>query len=1026
MRFIFSILLLTFTFLANSQNYYSRNITSREGLPDESIRKIFEDSRGILWIGTDAGVCRWDGKTFTTYNTLDGLAGNKIWWIDEDRAGNIWFACFGSGISYFDGKNFTTYTEKEGLVDNAVRVVKYSKKYDCMAIGTGYAISIMKDSVFYNFSQKNGSVKQRAIVTGILENNRGIEFYCFGHFHYSVSFTNGKPAIELLDDERLSEHGVSIVYRDKNGDDYFGWGYKGLLHKHQGQYIEIPKVGEVFGIAEDALGNIWAASWNGSGLNGVNGGLSMVSHNKPKYMNRLYGFSSKLGWSVYYEKKQHQVFYGTLDKGFYKIPPPYFEYYSSSYFGEKELTIKDIEVDADNNLWFITDSLLVNWNKDIYEKKQLVEFYRARIKYEKSLISSKRIVKNYKKDRTQYDDIEFDSKNNLWLSIHGLQFFKIPSDDRTKIEALPFDYYYRFEFDEGDTLFQSNDWDNFMTKYTNFKHTSDSVVYGDSLYKILLKELYSYKNEIWASSRISDVFMYKNGKLRVLTVEDTTINKIVNDICFDDEGYAYLAGVDGRIEILAPESRRKVFEVALGSPHYSVLWLKVARDMLFAGCSDGLRVYKLEDLKAKKMNHHFYSESEGYMALVVNSSVVDKNGDIWLGTNEGLMKIATKLFKAYKYSPLKTIIQKVEIFNEDVQWEDYGLADNWTGLPLGIPKLAPDQNYISIYFHTLNFINSYDDLYYYKLEGIDKDWNGPTDRTYVVYPYLNSGKYKFLVKSKNKKSGLFSQPAEFEFKIRTPLYKQVWCYFLLSVLFIALVTYLYQLKLKSMQKKERAEREVMHQISELKTKALQAQMNPHFLFNSLNSIQNFILDKDVDSALMYLSSFSKVIRMTLEFVDKKFVRLKDVLEYLQYYVSLENMRFDDLFEYTVEIDNSIDPDITMIPPMILQPVIENAIKHGLMLSERDGELKIIIERIDKESYKCIVEDNGVGRKRAEEVNRTQKIHKESLGIKITQERLNILNKNENGIYQMKIIDLFTESGEAAGTRVEITLADVFS
>ena len=188
MRYIVTIFLLTYTLLANSQNYYSKNITTREGLPDESIRKIFEDSRGILWIGTDAGVCRWDGETFRTFNTLDGLAGNKIWWIEEDKAGNIWFACFGSGISYFDGKNFTNYTKKDGLVDNAVRVVKYSEKYDCMAIGTGYAISIMKDSVFYNFSQENGSIGERAVVTAIFDNESSIQFYTFGHSHYKITF----------------------------------------------------------------------------------------------------------------------------------------------------------------------------------------------------------------------------------------------------------------------------------------------------------------------------------------------------------------------------------------------------------------------------------------------------------------------------------------------------------------------------------------------------------------------------------------------------------------------------------------------------------------------------------------------------------------------------------------------------------------------------------------------------------------------------------------------------------------------
>ena len=337
------------------------------------------------------------------------------------------------------------------------------------------------------------------------------------------------------------------------------------------------------------------------------------------------------------------------------------------------------------------------------------------------------------------------------------------------------------------------------------------------------------------------------------------------------------------------------------------------------------------------------------------------------------------------------------------------------------PKLDPDQNNISIYYHTLNYNNPDADHYYYKLDGIDKDWIGPSDKKYVVYPYLNSGKYRFLVKSRNELSGMETQVAEFKFVILTPWYEQIWFYIFLVFFVITSFILFYNIRLRNMRKKEEGKRNIMQKISELETKALQAQMNPHFLFNSINSIQSYILDNDVDEALTYLNSFSKIIRMTLEFVDKKFVSLSDVLDYLQHYVDLENMRFDELFDYLVVIDNQIDPETTLIPPMLLQTLIENSIKHGIRNLKHRGTIKLEIVKIDNESFKCIIEDNGVGRLKSSQINKDQNINKESLGLKIIKERLDILNNGKESPYKMEIIDLYSDTGVSVGTRVELTL-----
>lgn len=1028
MKLLTTILFFITYFLGNAQSYHSDNITSLSGLPNNAIRSIFEDSRGYMWIGTDAGVSKWDGETFKTYNTLDGLAGNKVWWIDEDKDGNLWFACFGGGISKFDGNIFISYTSNDGLVDNSVRVVKYSTALDCLLVGTNKSISVLKDSVFYNFSKQNGELKSDVIITSILADSNKAVFIDFLSNYYRLSINNDNvPVLSSMKNTWLDSYNVSSCFINSFGNTIIGWEREGIAIYNGDSTREINDIGQVLGMAEDCLENIWIASWNG----GISppGGLFVLQDTEVYSLNKAYKLESIFGWTAFYENKQNLVFYGTLDNGLYKIPPRFFEYYRPEYFSESSFAVKDIEIDEDNNIWILSDSLLVFWDKKSYKKINSSAFYDVRYQYEVNSNSKvnldiriKTLNKNYKNKKSQFSDIEIDSKNNTWASITNLGLYNILDADNLSSVLHTGNVSSKFVFDEKDTLFQSNRWQNHIQKFIDFNKSNEYLSIKDSLHPIFTKNIYNFQNEIWACSRISGVFMYKNGELKTITSKDSTINKIVNDICFDTEGYAYLGGSDGRIEILAPETRVKVFEINHEEYDNSIHWLKISKNKLFVGYSDGLRVYSITDIKDNKSNCQFFGASEGYSVQIVNSSRIDKDGNIWLGTNDGLVKIATDFFVECNFQPLTTVIQKVDVFNKDIDWNQTGNINPWSGLPLETPKLNPDQNHISIYFHALNYNNPDADQYYYKLDGIDKDWIGSTDKKSVVYPYLHSGKYKFLVKSKNELSGLFTQPAEFKFVILTPWYQQIWFYIFLAFFVITFFILFFNIRLRNMRKKEESKRNIMQKISELETKALQAQMNPHFLFNSINSIQSYILDNDVDEALSYLSSFSKIIRMTLEFVNTKFVSLRDVLDYLTHYVNLENMRFDDLFDYVVVIDNQIDPETTLIPPMLLQTLIENSIKHGIRNLKHKGTIKLEIVKIDNESFKCIIEDNGVGRLKSSQINKDQNIKKESLGLKIIKERLDILNNGENGLYQMEIIDLYSDIEISTGTRVEITLA----
>jgi LytS/YehU family sensor histidine kinase len=220
--------------------------------------------------------------------------------------------------------------------------------------------------------------------------------------------------------------------------------------------------------------------------------------------------------------------------------------------------------------------------------------------------------------------------------------------------------------------------------------------------------------------------------------------------------------------------------------------------------------------------------------------------------------------------------------------------------------------------------------------------------------------------------------------------------------------------------KERKRAALQLQLSALEMKALRAQMNPHFIFNALNSIQECIITKNTDTAYSYLSSFSKLVRMILENSEKQFISLEDEIETLRLYLSIEKLRFDDTFEYKIHIAPKVDVTFVRLPAMIIQPFVENALWHGLI--QKKGEKKLLLSfDVKVNSLICVVKDNGVGRKHTAEVQNSRQIKKQSMGVKITEERLQLLETEAS----ILINDMEDRQGKPCGTEVTITIPLAF-
>lgn len=198
-------------------------------------------------------------------------------------------------------------------------------------------------------------------------------------------------------------------------------------------------------------------------------------------------------------------------------------------------------------------------------------------------------------------------------------------------------------------------------------------------------------------------------------------------------------------------------------------------------------------------------------------------------------------------------------------------------------------------------------------------------------------------------------------------------------------------------------------------------MNPHFIFNALNSIQFFVFNKDVDTANLYISKFSKLLRLVLNSSESPWIPLGEEIEIIQLYLDIEALRFGDELTYKIEVDDALDDiDDMLIPSMIIQPFIENSIKHGLSSKEGAKTIRIIMTKVNDESFICSISDNGIGRNLSNQIKDQQQkleFHK-SMGMKLIEDRLNIIS-GQKTLNNIQIMDIFDAKGFASGTRVDI-------
>lgn len=434
----------------------------------------------------------------------------------------------------------------------------------------------------------------------------------------------------------------------------------------------------------------------------------------------------------------------------------------------------------------------------------------------------------------------------------------------------------------------------------------------------------------------------------------------------------------------------KVINERMGLKDNTIRKIRRVNELLFILTSDGLQVYDLN--------------KNQFCPLGFNEGVVDK-GISGFDVNQETLWIM------YKSKIFPVSIEEIQRHDEvDLLWVD-SIKINGNKVPyLKQGNFSYDENRLEIYFDYRNIETKNEVDILYTLEGFYNEWKvKPAAENQIQFESLPPGEYLFKIKARYgvDESELFA----YKFNISAPIWFRWWFYVVL-VCSVSLVLYFY---FKYLLKRQKKRAQIEQELNASKLTAIRSQMNPHFIFNSLNSIQALVLKGDVEQSYNYINKFSNLVRNTLTFSDKEFIEIDLEIELLNTYLSLEKLRFRENFEYSIE-RNGIE-DIR-IPPLLIQPFIENAIVHGLLHKEGLKQLEITFEL--SETLVCTITDNGVGRSKSQEINQRQRPGHQSFAVSAVQRKLNLLKQRFTDKIGFRYYDLM-DGDEAIGTSVVIHL-----
>lgn len=921
----------------------ARNINIKDGLVNNTVRCFHEDKDGKLWIGTEGGISIYNGYSFQSITNKEGLIGNFVWAIENDESGGKWIASYNDGLTYIKNGKYIRYNKKQGLSNVNVRTVHYKNKKLYIGTENGLFIYDYTTKKIKEITPKSNESDDFQVMQFLDYRNEIIVVTRKRGLFKVISKSGAKVQLKKIGKGltvfKIVPYSSKFLYCNTSGI----YRQSDLLTKN-GQLINGNVVWEYTKSRNN--NSLYLASWN---VTQAGGALLKLHKDSLIDITKRHSIQSEAIWSVKW-LSSNLLAVGTLDKGFYLID------LQLNQFNKSPLQKVKGQIDIKGVTCYYSE-------KNVFQKngKLLFELNEEKLK---KWINQKGIVLQSPNDLST-------SYKELSIKGHRINYIKSTQDGvfvSTTIGLLCFTHDFKIKrfiplvIDNfhiiNNTLIYQKPYKEFnIFRNLNFATISREIipVTEKTPTDILHFQQISDRTLLW--TKVKGVFSYHEGKQPYKLKLD---NKI---------GHLKLAN-SWRNRFLLVNSKDEVFigDVSINGLTIKKLDLPVAVKSIY-------KIVMYQDKYAIQFDKGIYIASPSGYRIVNHTNLLSPSEITTIFMSDNQLEVVTDEF--IQYIPTSSIFTYVNQYPKaEISFNNQVIPSNMNSLVLNVKTAA------------LQFPNDYS--FYYQLNGQD---TVPITEDKIYLMNLSSGSYKLNLLAYNGFTNSWTVLNSYSFTKEKALWEKSYFWLLLTSLIILLFVIIYYRRKVSRDKQLIQKQELEKELIQQKLHAIQAKMNPHFMFNALNSIQNYIIDTDTDNALLYLSEFAKLMRQTIEYSSMSRISILEEIEFLERYIGIEQMRFSS--QIILEKDFNESANRIEIPPMILQPLIENAFIHGFntettstqiillkILEEHNGTLKITISN----------------QKNSETITKSQ--HR-SFGLESIEQRLKLVNPKNT----FKLIDL---------------------
>lgn len=933
------LLILLLCLGASAQEYSYHQYTTKDGLAAETVYDITQDHQGFLWIGTEAGLSRFDGRNFKNFTTADGLPSGEIFGCREDAQHRVWIMGFSRYMCYYkDGKIYNRFND-----------------------------TLLSKIVFHR--ELRGMIEDR--LKRILVMDAGFNLYIINmngtvEWHPKGTYKLDYRLLQVGSEQNLSDLTFPVQIRQ-----------------------EVLSYFSAFGVPESAISAVITAE--NIVVFRVEDRALIWNISEQRFFELVHGTNTR--------------FFIALDNGY--IPASNIRATGAFLYDYKSGMKKTVFLnhymvnnmfrDRDNNLWFSTrGNGLFRLNSTPVLKVPL---------------GGKDIPIRF----------ILSDQEGIWVGTENDEYWHINPGTSTVTDAgLPRYERRQFSFDKEwlqkhavhmpikmhHSLLARDSVGHVKSTYAFNEGILVSTSKGAFVCTFLPGGNYSLKH-IYSRSTAA---MRYGGHYYVCTLEGLVIldahfkmvahllSYPINNITPGDDQVLWLAthgyGVFG---IKDHKIVAQINKANSGLSSDLCNYVHASGKELWVATNKGLNHVILDEGTQPRVKQLF-TTANGLNSDEV-TAVFARDSAIWVGTQKGLNVIVREGTRA----PAAISLHFTAIT----------VADKLLSLS-DVITVPHEQNRIRFDFSAVMFASE-QAIYRYRVVGLNNNWV-ETEEPSLSFLSLPSGEYRLQLKAVSA-LGQESAVIEKTFRVAQAFYETWWFRLLILAILASSVILFLRYRIRKVRRQEAEKSELSRKMTELEQMALRAQMNPHFIFNCLNSVQNYIIRKDSMGASIYLSRFAALIRKTLDNAGSLYIPFREELAYLESYIELEKLQANHPFVYTIEVAPSINTSAVVFPNMILQPFVENAIKHGLPYAGSDGRLTISFTLKEGHKIACSIEDNGPGIYSGGKAITTH----HSKGMEITRQRvatLNQLNDPEPPI-ALLIEDLATSG--STGTRISITV-----